>query len=525
MFATHAPLGCRLASRYPGLLCCCLGASLALLPACKDRHAGSSITAAAEPATPGASASAVGTPYADALIPDEKLRGAIEESMARDSVLQGLPIHVSVGNGNVVLFGAVPTLAAKWRVARLVGTFKGALSLTDGILVSAAARPDAELARDVNGAIQSDAATQDTTVRATADTDTVTLSGAANSYAQRELIADIASHVRGVRDLKLAIAIVSASPRADAEIAGNVMSDLLEDARLDGPRLTVAVHEGAASVSGVVGSLAQRDAAAGDAIRGGAMKVDTTALRIDWRESTRGRAMARQAVPADEHIVAAVTRALADDARVGVEVPVVSVQAGVVTLSGKVEDFRASRAAVRDARLVSGVSRVENMVTVEAAKNQSDVTIQKQVLAGIYSDVAASDSHDVQVTTTMARVTLRGTVATRRDKAVIEDDVEEVPGVVAVNNALQVRGNDAFIAPGTLQRGVSEGIFWDPRIASRDPIAVDVSAEGDVTLTGHVDSWQEARAAGDDAVVAGAAHVDNRLQIATDAPVPRIARK
>ena len=103
---------------------------------------------------------------------------------------------------------------------------------------------------------------------------------------------------------------------------------------------------------------------------------------------------------------------------------------------------------------------MENEVTVEAAKIQSDATIQKQVLAGIYSDVAAADSRDVRVTTKMAKVSLQGTVATRRDKAVIEDDVEEVPGVVAVSNDLQVTGNDAFITPGTLQRGVNEGIFW-----------------------------------------------------------------
>jgi osmotically-inducible protein OsmY len=170
------------------------------------------------------------------------------------------------------------------------------------------------------------------------------------------------------------------------------------------------------------------------------------------------------------------------------------------------------------------VSRVDDTITVEAAKSQSDVTIQKQVLAGIYGDVAAADSQDVRVTTTMAKVTLRGTVATRKDKAVIEDDVEEVPGVVAVDNELQVRGNDAFITPVALRRGVTEGIFWDPRIASPDPISVDASAEGDVTLTGHVGSWQEVRAAGDDAVAAGAAHVINNIQIATDA-VPRIARK
>ncbi len=524
MSAKHAPVGCRLPSRYPELLGCCLAASLAVLPACNDRHAGSSMTTADDPARPGASASAAATTYADASIPDEKLRSALEEAMARDAVLQGLPIHVTVGNGNVVLFGSVPTLAAKWRATRLVGNFKGALTLTDGIQVSAPARPDAELARDVNGAIQGDAATRHTNVRATASADTVTLAGAADSYAQRELVADIASHVRGVRDLKLAIAIAPAAPRADGEIATNVTSDLLEDARLDGPRITVAVHGGVVSLSGVVGSLAQREAAAGDAMRGGATSVDANALRIDWRESTRARAMARQPLPADEQISAAVTRALADDVRVGVEVPLVSVEGGVVTLSGKVEDFRAGRAAVRDARLVSGVSRVDDTITVEAAKSQSDVTIQKQVLAGIYGDVAAADSQDVRVTTTMAKVTLRGTVATRKDKAVIEDDVEEVPGVVAVDNELQVRGNDAFITPVALRRGVTEGIFWDPRIASPDPISVDASAEGDVTLTGHVGSWQEVRAAGDDAVAAGAAHVINNIQIATDA-VPRIARK
>ena len=54
---------------------------------------------------------------------------------------------------------------------------------------------------------------------------------------------------------------------------------------------------------------------------------------------------------------------------------------------------------------------------------------------------------------------------------------------------------------------------------------MDASAEGTVTLTGHVDSWQEARAAGDDAVNAGAANVVDHLELAADAPVPRVARK
>ena len=252
-------------------------------------------------------------------------------------------------------------------------------------------------------------------------------------------------------------------------------------------------------------------------MRAGASSVDMSALRVDWHRSARDPAMARQRVPRDAGIVAAVTRALSDDPRVGVDGPMVSVERGAVTLSGDLRDFRSCRAAVRDARMVSGVWRVEDRTTVLPVVRQSDATIQRQVLAGIYDDRAASDSRDVRVSTAMARVTLRGTIASRRDKAVIEDDVEAVPGVAAVQNDLQIQGNDQVVSPETIRHGVAEGLFWDPRIAVSDAIAVEVSVKGDVTLTGQVESWQEARAAGDDAVRPGAAHVINHVQVGSDA--------
>jgi osmotically-inducible protein OsmY len=60
---------------------------------------------------------------------------------------------------------------------------------------------------------------------------------------------------------------------------------------------------------------------------------------------------------------------------------------------------------------------------------------------------------------------------------------------------------------------VNEKIFWDPRVGT-GPVTVAVDRDGDVTLTGIVDTWGEVRAANADAVLAGAAHVTNRLRVA-----------
>ncbi len=496
---------------------------MAIVPGCQTHPTPSSSAWALDATTAVVTAGTLATEVADASIPDARLEAALDAAVARDPVLDGLPIHVSVDNGHVVLFGTVPSLAIKWRQARLVGAFKGVTSLTDGTVVAHSLRPDAALATDVSGAIAGDAATRGSHVQASARAGAVTLTGQVRSYAQRELLAELTSRVDGVEDVELALAIVPSSHRADAEIEGDVTDDLLEDGRLDGPRITARVHGGAATVTGFVGSLAQRDAVVNDALRGGATSVDATGLRIDWIQSVRQRARARQPVPGDGTIAAAVTRALSEDPRMGLPLPAVRVERGVVTLSGPIVDFRASRAAARDARFVTGVSRVDNRLAVASVTHQSDLTIQRQVLGGISTDVAAADSQDVQVTTRQARVTLRGTVASRRDRTVIEEDVEEVPGVIAVENDLQVRGNDLVIAPETIRKGVVEALFWDPRIASHD-IAVDVSGEGNVTLTGRAESWQEVRAAGDDAVRAGAANVDNRVQSPDEAPDPLTAR-
>jgi osmotically-inducible protein OsmY len=498
-------------------------AALACVTACRDEHG----IAGPAPTSSGAPSAASPPPPAPLTAPiaDAKLASALEEAFALDPVLHAAALRASVANGAVTIAGSVPTLAAKWRAARLAATFKGATAVTNGIVVSSPARPDAELSKAVNEAIKLDPATRNAKVEVTASASTVTMRGAADSYMQRKLLTDLASRVRGVQDVNTtAVILTRAADRSDAEVLADVEDRLREDAMLDGTQVTAAVHGRGAALSGVVGSLAQRDAAVADVETAGVTTVDTQALRVDWSENDRAMATAQQPPPSDQRISETIGRRLSDDGRVGAPFPTVHVDQGVTTLSGTVMDFRADKAAIEDTRGVRGVSRIEDRMTVVPAEHEGDAAIQALVLRSIYEDTTAPDSRNVRVTTVGARVTLEGPVASEVEQRELVYDVEGVPGVVAVDDRLQVQGYGTQthpVQPGWLQHRIAECIWWDPRVGT-NKVTVDVTPAGEATLSGTVDSAGEARAANDDAVRAGAAHVQDHLRV-TGAPPPATA--
>jgi osmotically-inducible protein OsmY len=291
------------------------------------------------------------------------------------------------------------------------------------------------------------------------------------------------------------------------------MAGFADDARLDRTHLTAQVHGRDAVLVGVVGSLAQRAAALEDAREAGAATVDAGEVRID-ASAPAADLGADRPPPDDAHVADVLRRTLSGDPRLGGQAPSVRVQLGAVTLSGTVIDFRAKRAANRAARGVSGVVGVEDRMTVLPVKVESDASIQKQVLESVYSDTVVSDAPNVQITTQRARVTLRGRVASPEEREAIQTDAEEVPGVVAVDDSLEVegygRGTHAASAEA-VRHDVIEAIYWDARVEV-GRVQVSALADGSVTLSGTVDSASQSRAAAEDAIGAGAVHVENRIR-------------
>ena len=84
--------------------------------------------------------------------------------------------------------------------------------------------------------------------------------------------------------------------------------------------------------------------------------------------------------------------------------------------------------------------------TVQAPNRQvSDVQITTQVKAKLASDVRASSLTNIDVNTTNGVVTLAGQVETAEVKHSAETVAASVPGVVRVNNNLQVDPTAASI--------------------------------------------------------------------------------
>jgi osmotically-inducible protein OsmY len=148
--------------------------------------------------------------------------------------------------------------------------------------------PDARIENDVNDAIRRTPATRWGHVSATVGDGIVTIRGSANSSNQSEALVRVASSVPGVRRVILEVDLPP-EYRRDAGLAADVRRRLDEDVRLVPTYVAVAVNRRQVRLSGVVGTLFQRDAAVADAWAPGVEDVDTYALRVGQLAAERAQ--------------------------------------------------------------------------------------------------------------------------------------------------------------------------------------------------------------------------------------------
>jgi osmotically-inducible protein OsmY len=218
------------------------------------------------------------------------------------------------------------------------------------------------------------------------------------------------------------------------------------------------------------------------------------------------------ATKTDAQIQQAVLKELDWDPRVDETEVGVSVQHGVVTLSGTVTSWAKRLAAQEAAHRVAGVLDVANDIAVKipGGRGRSDTEIAHAVRHALEWDVFVPDQ-DIQSTVSNGRVTLTGTVGTVVEREDAARAVRNLIGVSGVDNQIAVR--HPRIPPERIRAAIEEAL---ERRAEREArrIEVTVGPDGDVTLTGRVNSWAER-----EAVVASARYlrgvhsVNDRLRI------------
>ena len=166
----------------------------------------------------------------------------------------------------------------------------------------------------------------------------------------------------------------------------------------------------------------------------------------------------------------------------------VSVEDGIIALTGHVESYAAKLNADRIVKRVHGVVGVANdlQVKLHAGAERDDVDVARSAVNALEWNVSVPKDH-IKVSVSKGWVTLNGTVDWYYQKRAAEDAVMVLAGVRGVMNNIVVAGR-----PVRVEDVKAEIEAALKRSAEVDSQKITVQAsEGKVTLTGTVRSWVE----------------------------------
>lgn len=472
-------------------------------------------------------------------ITDANVRDAVEDAIFFDKAVPFDKIDVTCNDGVVSLTGKTNNLLAKHRAARLAETIKGVRSVVNRIDVKPPKMRTAnEIKRDVEGALLSDPATDSYEVVVMANSDgRVTLSGTVESWQEKQLVDKVTKSVRGVTEVDNNLSVDYRVERADYEIVPEIEQALRWNALVSHNLIDVSVDDGKVTLSGTVGSAAEKRQARYDAWVAGVTDVDDSQLKVrEWAHDSDRREATLAVDISSSAISKAVDAANTRDPRVSSFNVTSVVDGSVVTLRGKVDNLKAKQAAAENARNTVGVSRVVNRLKVCPTQDPSATELESAVADALRRDPYV-DRYEIDVNVVDDTAYLAGTVDSYFEKAQAEDAAARVNGVVSVSNAILVADTSwpivydpyvydwyaydygwydyeptlAIETDADIRDEIQDEMWWSPFVDS-DEVSVTVN-DGIATLTGTVDSWTERRVATGNALEGGAISVNNNLSV------------
>jgi osmotically-inducible protein OsmY len=468
---------------------------------------------------------------------DQQISDAIEDELLFDRAVPATKIDIAARNGVVTLSGRVSNLMAKRRAARIAETVKGVRSVVNNIDVSPAEDvSDGAIRNDIISALAYDPAADSYEIDVTVDDGVATLTGTVESWQEKRLAQKVAAGVSGVTGVDNEILVDYETERPDREIEPEIERALRWDTLVDDALIDVSVNNGNVTLSGIVGSAAEKRLARYDAWVAGVRSVDASELEVErWARDEDLRREKYTYKPADS-IEQAIRDAMVYEPRVNAAAIEIDVSGSVATLRGTVENLKAKRAASSVARNTVGVTSVTNRVKVRPDEKRDDEEIAGNVRQALLRNPYV-DRFDITVTVVDDTAYLYGTVDTFFEKGEADDTAASAQGVDAVRNHLTVMDEaDAltydpytydtyvydydwydyqpaytYLSDAEIKEEVNDEMWWSPFVDS-DEVQVSVD-DGVATLTGIVDSWSEREAARENAYEGGATWVINDLDV------------
>ena len=479
---------------------------------------------------------------AEANLTDADIENAVERQLMADQAIPAYRITPECAGGVVSLKGTVSSILAKDRALVITETVKGVRSVINLIKVSAFQdKSDTRLQKDAVEALRMNPATSVFDITVAVDEKRAALTGTVTSYREKQLAETVTKGVSGIQSIENNIAISYSAHQSDRKILAEIEQGLLWDALVDHQLVEVQVKNGKVTLTGTIGSAAEKTRAISDSWVSGVKAVDASDLTVArWARDADLRT-SKYVPRSDDEVKSAVMLALAKDPRISADADVqVMVQSGTVTLKGSVGYLQARRAAAQDAGNTVGVLRVRNHLKAAPLP----VTINDNELAQNIEDALDRDAYvggyDILVNVRSGVAGLYGKVNTYFEKMRAENLASTIAGIYFVNNNIAVARKWSpylyspymhqdsfpgeayewyhFTAPSSqntdreILENIKEEIWWSPFV---DEETVNVSVDdGQATLTGTVNSRLEHDAAIENAREGGAVSVNNQLTIA-----------
>lgn len=214
---------------------------------------------------------------------------------------------------------------------------------------------------------------------------------------------------------------------SDLTLRQTVLDELEFEPSVDAAHIGVAVKDGVVTLSGHVGSYAEKLAAEQATRRVKEVQAIAQEIEVRYPEDQK---------TADDEIAARALNILRWSAVVPAGSVLVKVQDGWVTLSGQVSWQYQRNAAESQIRRLSGVKGVVNSVTIKSRVQPIDV---KRKIEDALKRNAEIQAQSIRVSVEDGgRVELEGNVHDWREREVAENAAWSVPGVVRVDDRLHI---------------------------------------------------------------------------------------
>lgn len=189
----------------------------------------------------------------------------------------------------------------------------------------------------------------------------------------------------------------------------------------------------------------------------------------------------------------------------------ISVDGGVVTLTGHVSSYAERLAAEEATRRMKGVRGIAQEIEIRypSHKKSSDDEIAKRALS-IIQWHAMLPEDAVQVIVRRGLITLTGEVTWQYQKKAAEDAVQKLSGVTGVINNISL---EPHVAASDIKKKIEDALTRRAQIEA-NTIQIDVLDGNKVKIAGSVECWEQ-REAVEDAVwsVGGVQSIDDRLTV------------